>query len=75
MSLKFSAKQDFYGQKNMSKPVVNKDLCIGCGTCESLCPGTFAIKEGKSEVITEDCGDCNCQEIVDSCPVNAISLE
>ncbi|HPX94123.1 MAG TPA: ferredoxin [Candidatus Moranbacteria bacterium] len=59
----------------MPKPVVNKELCIGCGTCESLCPNVFQIKDGKSEVISEECGDCNCQEVAESCPVNAISVQ
>ena len=59
----------------MSKPVVNHDLCIGCGTCESLCPNVFKMDGGKSTVVTEDCGDCDCQEAVDSCPVSAISIE
>lgn len=59
----------------MPKPVVNHEICIGCGTCESLCPEVFKIEEGKANVITEECGSCNCQEVVDSCPVSAISLE
>ncbi|EKE16274.1 MAG: hypothetical protein ACD_11C00021G0003 [uncultured bacterium] len=59
----------------MAKVKVNEDVCIGCGTCESLCPGVFHIENGKSHVISEECGDCNCQEAVDSCPVSAISLE
>lgn len=59
----------------MSKPVVNHDLCIGCGTCESLCPTCFKMEDGKSHVIAEGCADCDVQEAVDSCPVNAISLE
>jgi ferredoxin len=59
----------------MSKAKVNEELCIGCGTCESLCPNVFKIEDGKSKVVTEDCGECNCQEVVDSCPVGAISLE
>lgn len=59
----------------MPKPKVNEELCIGCGTCESLCPQIFQIQEGKSKVMAEECGDCNCQEAVDSCPVKAISLE
>lgn len=61
----------------MSKPIVNSDLCIGCGTCESLCANVFKIEDGKSHVINENCesSDCNCQEVADSCPVNAISLE
>ena len=61
----------------MSKPVINTELCIGCGTCESLCADVFKIEDGKSHVINENCESCgcNCQEVVDSCPVNAISLE
>jgi len=63
------------GVKNMAKPKINEEICIGCGTCESLCPKVFKVEDGKSHVIADDCGDCNCQEAVDSCPVSAISLE
>lgn len=59
----------------MSKAKVNQDLCIGCGTCEALCPKVFQLQDGKSHVIAEECSECNCQEAVDSCPVGAISLE
>lgn len=63
------------GKKIMSKVVVNEELCIGCGTCESLCPNVFKIEDGKSHVISEECGECDCQETADSCPVSAISVE
>ena len=59
----------------MSEIKVNEELCIGCGTCESLCPKVFKIEDGKSKVISQDCAECNCQEVVDSCPVSAISLQ
>jgi ferredoxin len=59
----------------MPKAKVNEELCIGCGTCESLCPNVFKLEDGKSKVIAEDCGDCDCQEVIGSCPVNAISME
>jgi len=59
----------------MPKAKVNAEVCIGCGTCESLCPNVFKIENGKSVVISEDCGECNCQEVADSCPVSAITLE
>lgn len=59
----------------MPKPKVNEDLCIGCGTCASLCDKVFKMENGKSKVIAEDCAECNCQDVVDSCPVSAITLE
>ena len=59
----------------MPKPKVNEDLCIGCGTCESLCPKVFKVEDGKSKVIAAECGDCNCEEVIGSCPVAAISME
>jgi len=59
----------------MPKPKVNEELCIGCGTCEALCPKVFRLEDGKSHVIVDDCQDCDCQEVVDSCPVSAISIE
>jgi ferredoxin len=59
----------------MAKAKVNEEICIGCGTCESMCPEVFKVEDGKSHVISEDCGDCDCQSVVDSCPVSAISME
>jgi ferredoxin len=59
----------------MSKVSVNQDLCIGCGTCESLCPNVFKLENGKSQVISQDCGNCNCKEVAGSCPVSAIIVE
>lgn len=57
----------------MDVPVVNQDICIGCGTCESICPEMFRLNaDGKSEVIKE-AGDCDIQFVIDSCPVGAIS--
>lgn len=60
----------------MPKAKVNHDLCIGCGTCEQMCPEVFKVGEdGKSSVIGEDCASCDCQEVAGSCPVNAITIE
>jgi ferredoxin len=58
----------------MRKPVVEEDLCIGCGHCVELCPQVFELEDEKSRVIGPDkCGTCNCQEAIDTCPVQAIS--
>lgn len=59
----------------MAKAKVNQDLCIGCGTCESLCSAVFKVENGKSHVIADECADCDCQVVVNSCPVSAISIE
>lgn len=60
-------------------PKVNQDLCIGCGTCISLCAEVFELQDdNKSHVLPgvnyaqyEDC----IKESVDVCPVQAISIE
>jgi len=56
------------------KIVVDREKCIGCGTCVSLCPDCFEMKEGKSSVKAEvEKCDCNLDEVIESCPVEAIS--
>ncbi len=58
------------------KIIVDWDLCEGCGTCESLCPTVFEVKDdGKAHVIGPDkCDTCDCEEAVDMCPVQAIRI-
>lgn len=61
------------------KPVVDRDLCIGCGLCEEECPEIFRMDDtGIAYVLTlnpghEQLGDIN--ECIELCPVAAISLE
>ncbi len=56
-------------------PKINQDVCIGCGTCEGLCPKVFNLgSTGKAEVKKNHPKNLPCiQEAIDSCPVQAIS--
>lgn len=50
---------------------VNKEKCIGCGACASVCPQGFEIKDGKAHV--KDSKAKCIKEAAESCPVDAIS--
>ena len=54
---------------------INKETCIGCGACVSLCPKSFQLDqdEGKAKVISQEDNDC-AGNAVSSCPVQAISV-
>ncbi len=61
----------------MAKPVIDWDLCEGCESCVAICPEVFEMgDDGKAFVKNPDaCGTCDCQEAIDTCPVEAISWE
>jgi len=60
------------------KPVVDHNLCIGCGLCEETCPEVFALREdGLAYVIAETIPDelyGPVRDSADVCPVEAISI-
>jgi ferredoxin len=60
------------------KPKIDRDLCIGCGLCESLCPAVFKLDDGKSHVLEDADYKANkecVQKAIENCPVQAISWE
>ncbi len=62
----------------MPKIIINKETCIGCGSCEAVAPSLFTIKDGKavakkSSVSGED--EKKAKEAVDICPVQVIKLK
>ena len=54
---------------------INKEKCIGCGSCEAVAPEIFEIKDGKAVVKkqpeTED-ETQKAKEAASICPVDAI---
>ena len=58
--------------------IVDQDECIGCGTCEGICPEVFQLNEetGTSQVINPEGGPEDLiQDAIESCPVEAIHWE
>jgi len=51
---------------------VDKEKCIGCGLCASICGEVFVMKDGKSVVKAQKKIPC-VKEAIESCPVSAIS--
>ncbi len=59
------------------KANVDKETCIGCGLCATICTAVFAMKESVAEVIATPVpppDEPACREAVESCPVAAITI-
>ncbi len=71
----------------MTKIILERDKCIGCGSCESVCPEYWKMKEDgkthlknskekpkekKEELEIKEIG-CN-QKAADVCPVQCIHI-
>ncbi|MDU4861040.1 MAG: ferredoxin [Terrisporobacter othiniensis] len=61
------------------KAYVDKDLCIGCGVCPSVCPEVFEMgDDGLSHVIVDAVpsgSEDDAKDAEGSCPVDAIKVE
>ena len=55
---------------------VNKEACIGCGVCASLCEECFCIEEdGLAKETGKECEDKNKGEsVLSNCPAGAIEV-
>lgn len=61
------------------KALVDKDACIGCGLCTSICPEVFSMDDdGLAVAIDEELDDSvidSAKEAADSCPTEAITVD
>ncbi len=59
------------------KVFVDKDICIGCGACQAICPNLFTIDDdGLAKVIDNKVPDQltdDAKDAVENCPVGAIA--
>ncbi|MBR5273045.1 MAG: ferredoxin [Clostridia bacterium] len=60
------------------KAKVNKDMCISCGICVTVCPEVFAFDDNSlaESIVDEIPKEClsAAEEARDSCPVSVIDI-
>jgi len=65
---------------------LERDKCIGCGSCQAVCPKYFALKEdgkssvigaqseGETDVLETEKVEC-AEQAAQACPVQCIHIE
>jgi ferredoxin len=72
--LKIPAKEVFMARKVF----IDEEECIGCGTCEEICPEVFKLNEETDKVeVTDQEGapEDKIEEAIEACPVECIHWE
>lgn len=60
------------------KVYIDRDKCIGCGTCAGVSPNAFAISDEGKSVITDNADQETIEMIImaaQACPAKAIIIE
>lgn len=61
-------------EQHACRMAVKRDSCIGCGSCQKVCPeGAISREKGKASVAAELC--IGCGECMTVCPENAIDFD
>jgi ferredoxin len=56
-----------------TKPVLKKDMCVGCGVCRDICPAkAIVIKDKKAVIDRSLCIRCFCCQ--EFCPKSAMKV-
>ena len=50
------------------------ELCIGCGMCETVCPHTVFLVEGKKARLLDHGGCMECGACANNCPTGALKV-
>ena len=63
------------GKLSLRRAVVNKDICVACGTCVDVCPmSAMEIYRGSfAKPMEEKCVGCG--RCARECPASAIAVE
>ena len=63
------------GMKQKKCAVVNRELCVACGSCQKVCPmGAIRVYKGLY-AITDGARCIGCGRCAKECPASVISLE
>lgn len=61
------------------KASVDRDTCISCGLCASICPNVFEMDDEQIAIVIVDTiapeDEAGAQEAAEQCPVGAITIE
>jgi ferredoxin len=53
------------------KIILDKEKCLGCGTCVALCPECFKMGEDQRASVKKEWADC-AEKAAQACPSQAI---